>query len=112
VGNDEIGQVFLGGELVAETEAVVEKAKDQNELPIIDRLLLKNDFEITIMISDRFHLAPDRFPGFVLNSGLGLDDRKAGVKGRLVFQADTKLAGQNDRISSERELIGRFAFRA
>src|SRR5215472_1955636 len=74
VRNDEIGQVFLGWELIAETEAVVEKPKGNYELPIIDRLLFENDLELTVLISDRFHLAPNRLPGFVLNSGLGLDD--------------------------------------
>ena len=73
VGDDEVDQIGLYGEFVAESEPVVEEPEADGH-PAVALRLAERDAEFVVVVADRGLLAPDGLPRLVERGGLRVED--------------------------------------
>ena len=83
-------QVGLLGEFVAETNAVVEHAKDEHQPPGLIVLLLQRHPQLVVIVADVLLLAPRLRPGFIVRVSLDGNDLEVRRQLRAVGQHETE----------------------
>ena len=106
--DDEIIQVLLQGELVTETQTIVEQAEADDDVPILC-LLVECNSQFVVVVADLLHFAPHRLPCFIKGRSLGVCQCETVHQPRVVLQFQSQFGGVDDRLSLVRKFIDRFA---
>ena len=117
VPDEEVDEVGLRGELIAEAKAVVVEAEAEDDAAVVGPWLAEGDAEFIVVVADVARLAPNGLPGLIERAGLcllhleavhqvGLLHPLAGVL--VACQFESEVRGKDDILA----LIGKGILRA
>ena len=105
---NEVIQILLLRELIAEPQAIIIKTKTNNQITIL-RLLIQGNSHFIIMVADRFHLSPHRFPCFIKSRSFNIGQSESIHQSGIIFQFQSQFRRFNHLFSFIREFIHRFS---
>ena len=130
--DDEIGQVLLRGELIAEAQSIIEETKTNHHRPVV-LLLTEGHQQLVVVVADTALLTPHRRPSLIERVGFGVSNGKArlhislalngllfrkslvlkicGLVWILFLQLKTQMAVANNSLALVGQIIGGTTFR-